>query len=1068
MQNEPEITAVWSRYRLVRPDGVWCRLLKMRAFRIRGVRCFRIRDAAGSVLDEEPVPPNAMAPWAFGFWMPEADAPAGYAVEAVGPEGRSATIEPGPMPEGDALPLRLDRTGPWLREHLLSRESLPEADALLDTVPPMGDYLGRHRIVFRRPAAHWSEGLCLGNGSMGAVVTNPGAMHQRFHLDRCDIWAASEEGWPAGRAYAGVLDLSLAKFGGEEGTGAFFQELDLHEAEVRTRTGDWTMAARVHASRDVLEVELEWHGKNAAAVTMKVSRETFPLIGKDRELGAICNGSWLTVAPPERVQAAHRAVASAARTEVKTECAPDGAALVHRLPTMTYAMAIRAEGPPVEWSDASEGRSVAVQATATLKPGGVLRLLVGTASDRESDQPVEEARRRCKAEMNGPGHREWWEAFWRRTFIELPDKAMENLWYHGVFQQAVFSRSLQAPGFFALAHPLDYRTWDDAYVADAQTALMWWAPLASNHLELMLPSHSTFARMLPEFLEHNVGRGALVPHHFFPEWAGGHSAFGTANPYKGSVGWLALNFWRDYQLTGDQTFLAGVAYPVIAACADFHLGDLIQEEDGCLHCLKSGAPEQEDTERDNAYDHASVTAVLRAAVEAAQTLRVDEARRAAWQEALGRLFPLPQDETTLWETAENHHPYRCHPVVLFGVHPMGTIEPGQTEWEKARVTYRILTNLLAYHFQDRHEAIPGHEGAVEPNGHATAFLMHSAARLFGWQEVHRLFFALTARSQLKPNGLLSICDPRHEGHLCHMAISEALSGQTSGLSEVLVQDYSDHVRVFHGAGEQGTFRFAGLRARGGFILAGEHCHGRTIRIVVHSLRGATLRLANPWPGREPEIVPAAPCRENRTADGMEVLVLETEPGCTYQIQNPASEGRSEPLQEKEARQEPRAIRWVDWDEEEPPVAYYPEDPPFAQEPDGKQVYLGRAAKEGGGPALPDRNRALVLVEERDWRARQTGARWLGHTSEPEAMNRLRALAIDDPIPVVRYTAGVSLVWQGTPEALGTALAIAQTTDLPHQRREILKAVSRMARTVPGKVLLKECWRNLAWLDNLWG
>ncbi len=83
-----------------------------------------------------------------------------------------------------------------------------------------------------------------------------------------------------------------------------------------------------------------------------------------------------------------------------------------------------------------------------------------------------------------------------------------------------------------------------------------------------------------------------------------------------------------------------------------------------------------------------------------------------------------------------------------------------------------------------------------------------------------------AVTQLKNNCLRSISDPRHNKLLTDMAISEGVSGQTSGISEVYVQNYSDHIRVFEAISKEGVFRFAGLRAYGGFILSGECKDGK--------------------------------------------------------------------------------------------------------------------------------------------------------------------------------------------------------------------------------------------------
>ena len=74
----------------------------------------------------------------------------------------------------------------------------------------------------------------------------------------------------------------------------------------------------------------------------------------------------------------------------------------------------------------------------------------------------------------------------------------------------------------------------------------------------------------------------------------------------------------------------------------------------------------------------------------------------------------------------------------------------------------------------------------------------------------------------------------------------------------------------------------------------------------------------------------------------------------------------------------------------------------------------------------------------------------------EATAVLVALAQDArEAPVVRYTAGVSLVHQGTVASLAAGVRVARAATLPHLRREIAKAFSRFAHAPRGSALLRQ-------------
>jgi hypothetical protein len=235
--------------------------------------------------------------------------------------------------------------------------------------------------------------------------------------------------------------------------------------------------------------------------------------------------------------------------------------------------------------------------------------------------------------------------------------------------------------------------------------------------------------------------------------------------------------------------------------------------------------------------------------------------------------------------------------------------------------------------------------------------------------------------------------------------------------------------------------------------------GTVTHLVVHSLGGGVLRLAHPWPGQTPLATPPAECTVCPLTDGSPGLTLHLQPGQTCRLTAGATPATPPPV--LETRQGPRCVVPGDWTDFAPPVVYYPEDLPLAQETPAGCVYLGMpAAEPPGPPPCPAWEQVVELCGRDDWPARQTAARWLARFPTREATDRLLALAQTDAVPVVCYTAGVSLVRQGTPTALGAALRLAREASLPHLRREILKAVGRLSHTAAGAALLAATFGDL--------
>jgi phosphohistidine phosphatase SixA len=560
---------------------------------------------------------------------------------------------------------------------------------------------------------------------------------------------------------------------------------------------------------------------------------------------------------------------------------------------------------------------------------------------------------------------------------------------------------LQATSFFGLWHPLDWRCWLDNYTADVQPPMLFWAAVSSNHLELLLPFHNTYGRLLLEYMKHSPS-GAVVPDHGFPDYAGAHVGLGY-NSHTGSNGWLAQNLWWDFLYTGDKELLANITYPMLAAFADFSAWFLRKGDDGKYHCENSESPEQAYTDKDCVFDRANIERCLKSAITAASILNVDAARAKEWQEVLDNLFDYPEDDKTLCETTYNKHPYRCHAAVFFPIVPTGTVEPGHHLWNKASATYDIVTNLIGHNPFGRHHTIPGHEGGVEPMAFNSSFLLAAAARLRGWKEFERIYYAMVARLQLKRNGQMSIADIRHRPDMIHMSIAEGVSGQMCGLTETLLQNYTDHVRLFMAASPGGVSRFSGLRAFGGFVLAGEFDGNQATLVVVRSLHGNKLRLLSPWQGGKITVEPPAPVALVKLKDGSEAIELSTERGKTYNLYGPKGKvAAPPPVMEKRAG--PREIRIRDGQDFDPMIIYFPQDRLYPQFSRGDRVYLGMPREERSEALPVDMASVRKWLQSPDWRYRQTAARLLWRVNTEEAHRILKELAAKDPYSIVRYSA----------------------------------------------------------------
>lgn len=992
----------WTPYRLIDDAGVERTLLKARVAlpKQSAGTTVALVDGRGRVLDQAPVAAGNARDWDHGFWVPSAARNARFKLEVRrGAElvsQREVTVAASEAPP--ALPLRMDR----LNRGLLARLEKREAPATLDQDPGITSYLAQHDIVYQSPAPSWVEGLPLGNGDVGALVSGRQGSEMVVHLDKTDIWYAAPDGTALGRSYAGTLRLRYKT------AGAFAQRLSLAGAEVQTRDGALQATARVDANRNRFEMDVD-------AREFEIVLERAPVTLWVNRRGGYTNaerlfGSWAKVMSQERLAQLRAEAALAPATRVVWGREANTCWFTNTAPNLSYSIALSVDGGRVEWTETGNG------CVGRVTSNGPVRIQAGLATSREARDPISRARAQLGPAARGE-HLDWWRRFWSRSWIELPDKLEENLWYMGVYQQAACSRSEQAVSFFGLWHPLEHRTWFDAYVSDAQVPMIWWLCFSTNHLELLYPSHRTFARYAAEFARYTGHHGMVVPHFFHPEWAGGLEYVAGENTHKGATSWFVMNFWWDYLYSGDREFLREVTYPLLRLSADFFTGYLVKESDGRYHLLDSNSPEQDDTKKDNTFDWSLLRFMYRAAIQASEILNVDAGLRSQWRDRLDNLYQLPGDQQTIWECATVAHPYRCHPVVMFPLHPTNALDYGTPEIQRARGTMQAVTRLFGFRYEDRHAPIPAFEGGVEPNGFSSGILTTNAARL-GDRELYRRFlYGLIIRFHMKQNGLRALIDTRQSDDISRSSLVEAANAHTVAITETLVQSWRDHVRLFNCIEKKGRYRFSGLRAATGVVLEGEAVDGAVRHLKVKCVATGKVKLA--WPGGERALDCAAGAEHALVGDARLRLASAAPAAAPRRIAIDTVENMVEPL------------------------VHYPENLPFAQVIEDDYLYLGRPAKFAGPRKAPDQAALQRLASSAKWQQRQRAAR-LYASAGANALAGLDRLCAD-PVNVVAHTAAVSLVHLGTPEALAIADRHAARDAVPGLKREVEKARTRLRR-----------------------
>jgi hypothetical protein len=267
--------------------------------------------------------------------------------------------------------------------------------------------IGKHVVRFTRPPQRIPtkfsvDAPLLGNGYIGVTLSgNP--EHQVFYVARNDFWrlkAAHNESYPV---VLGKIEVSVP---GLEGA-SYLVEQHLYDATTvtRFRKDDFSVTYRTYvaAVADVTVIDIGMEGKGSLEGSVRLS---LPAVGKE-----IVENLPLDRAFPEKREA--NVMGGIHYITRAFEDSVD-------IPTKA-AMALQT-------LDSPDGRF-------TLEPGKTVRLVCATSGNFKSDDCLNAAISKVRESATPQRlhelenqHREWWKNYWEKSYVSIPDSAIEGLY----------------------------------------------------------------------------------------------------------------------------------------------------------------------------------------------------------------------------------------------------------------------------------------------------------------------------------------------------------------------------------------------------------------------------------------------------------------------------------------------------------------------------------------------------------------------------------------------------------------------------------------------------------------
>jgi hypothetical protein len=664
-------------------------------------------------------------------------------------------------------------------------------------------YLSKHDVVYNSPQTNPLYGLTVGNGKTGAMAWNQNGM--TMQVSNVDL---SEQS-----AYAaGLLNLNTSP-GLDTGYTTYQQRLSLYDGTLTTKyDSNRTITVLGVPGSEVMGIHVDDSRTGLGTTTLNLSMWDPNTVTNSADVPNLTTWKTVNTFNDATVAGFSRGLAD-----------PNG---------FGYTFAATVEGASYS-TQIVNGTQVRLNIT----PSASYTIWYTAASRKNSPNldPVAQARNQLTAAKNTGyttnlnNYRNWWHAFWAKSFVQYSGAAgtgdyLENVYYLSTYMIAAGGYGNYPVHFIngVFRATQDTSRWSNGYWYWNQRDV-YNSMLASNHVDMFATENKLYSRnytALKAYTQTRYGIDGL----WVPEtmgWDG--NARGTVNSdYVNDIystgTEAAYNMYLQYRYTNDTAYLQNTVYPFMRDVVKFYQAKLsFNSSTGRYYMATSNAHETYWDVKNAITDLAAVRLIFPLTIQVSNQLGLDSGLRTGWQNVLNNIEPyktangawLAYDPPTVAQrNGENVTSELIWPYDLTGI--------GAPDYQTALNSWNTRPN---------------------PYGNVWANDAVQAARLgLGDQALSGMKLMLQ-RYQNYPNGRTNNTN----------GVLEYLGVHLAATNETLLQSYNDKIRVFPAAPTDSNFvgKFT-LLAKDGFQVSSEREGNETKYVGIKSLYGKQARIVNPW------------------------------------------------------------------------------------------------------------------------------------------------------------------------------------------------------------------------------